>query len=102
MLCTQGFLCELAIQHTHTADDQRKGGGAKLCARVAFLSCSTVTKQQVREQVMSQGRRGVVLLPPLIFLGLLLAPVCVCAPPNVLFILADDMGIWAARLAGVF
>lgn len=42
------------------------------------------------------------LLPPLVFLGLLLARVGVCAPPNVLFILADDMGLWAARLASLY
>ena len=47
---------------------------------------------------MSRSHRGVMLLP-LIVLGLLLARVGVCAPPNVLFVLADDMGLWAARLA---
>jgi choline-sulfatase len=41
-----------------------------------------------------------VMLLPLIVLGLLLARVGVCAPPNVLFVLADDMGLWAARTYG--
>ena len=45
--------------------------------------------------------RGELVLPCL-FLGLLwAAKVGVCALPNVLFILADDMGQWAARLASV-
>lgn len=73
-----------------------KGGGAINYAHVVFtrIFISIARAQYLFSVVVVD-----MLLPPLVFLGLLLARVGVCAPPNVLFILADDMGLWAARLA---
>ena len=80
-----------------------KGGGAINYAHVVFTRIFISIARVLLAVVEDLFSVVVVdmLLPPLVFLGLLLARVGVCAPPNVLFILADDMGLWAARLASL-